>query len=66
MSPHPGYTMTGAEYPANSYSAYPPSAYSCGYPPSSYPPGPGYSPAACYPMGPPQHDKLPASSKDDR
>ncbi|XP_054289625.1 uncharacterized protein LOC129004934 isoform X1 [Macrosteles quadrilineatus] len=65
MSPHPGYAMSGSEYPANSYTPYPPSAYSCGYPAGSYPPGPGYSPAACYPMGPPQHDKLPPSSKND-
>lgn len=65
MSPHPGYAMAAAEYPTNSYTPYPPTAYSCGYPAGNYPPGPGYSPASCYPMGPPQHDKL-SGSKDDR
>ncbi|XP_039292249.1 uncharacterized protein LOC111049000 isoform X3 [Nilaparvata lugens] len=65
MSPHPGYTMSGGEYHGNSYAPYP-SAYSCGYPTGSYPgPTPGYAPAPCYTMGPPQHDKVAPTSKDD-
>ncbi|XP_072155722.1 uncharacterized protein [Bemisia tabaci] len=65
MSPHPGYPMAGSEYATNGYSPYS-NPYSCGYPTGSYPtPGGGYSPSPCYNMGPPQHDKISGSQKDD-
>lgn len=67
MSPHPGYAMTGGEYPANSYTPYPPSAYSCGYPTGTYPgPTSGYTASPCYTMGPPQHEKIGQATKDDK